>query len=156
MATGPAHAAQRSGDRRTGHWGPAAGHDNCNEGTRMKRTTGARIVAVAAVTAAVACGALATSAAATTQPTTAPSAVSTAATPTEFCPYTPRGSVSHYFSLASGQRVVKGEYTHGQDFLIGLPPTRFGLDGITYWKLPNGFWIDSAGIVRVTGPCATP
>lgn len=121
----------------------------------MIRINGIRMVAVAAVAAAaVAGGALSTSAAAATQPTVAQGTVS-AATPTEFCLFTPRGSVSHYFSLATGQRVVKGEYKHGQDFTIGLPATQFGLDGITYWKLPNGFWIDSSGIIRVAGPCET-
>lgn len=120
----------------------------------MKRTGGPRTVAVAAILAAAACGALATTATAAPAPATSPSAASAPAA-TVFCLYTPRGSISHYFSLATGERVVKGHYDHGQTFLIASPPVRSGLDGITYWKLPNGFWIDSSGILRVSGPCAT-
>lgn len=122
----------------------------------MKRMSGATIAATAAISAALLAGVMTTSASATaTAHAVGRSTVHNASTPTEYCFYTPRGSVSHYFSLASGTRVVKGEYTHGQQFTVGLPPTTDGLDGITYWKLPNGYWIDSAGIIRVPGPCET-
>jgi hypothetical protein len=118
-----------------------------------------RIAAVAAIAVAMIFGAVSTTASAATQPATQPAtqsaSTSNAAADTQFCYYTPRGTVSHYFSLATGQRVVKGQYNHGQQFLIQNPPTRYGLNGITYWKLPNGYWIDSAGIIRVSSPCMT-
>jgi hypothetical protein len=121
----------------------------------MKRTNGARIIAVAAIAAAVAGGALSASASAAERPTTAPISAS-APTPTEYCFFTPRGSISHYFSLASGTRVVKGHYDHGETFTVGLPATTTGLDGILYWKLPNGYWIDPTGIIEISRTCETP
>lgn len=116
----------------------------------MSSIKGTRMTAALAIAAAVVCGVVATPASAAPQPVRASSAADT-----QFCYYTPRGSVSHYFSLATGQRVVKGQYNHGQQFLISNPPTRYGLNGILYWKLPNGYWIDSAGIIRVNVPCLT-
>jgi hypothetical protein len=115
----------------------------------MNRGMGARLAAVVAIAAAVTCAGVSTSASAATGGTSA----SSGAAETQFCYYTPRGSVSHYFSLATGQRIVKGQYNHGQQFLIQNPPTHYGLNGIMYWKLPNGYWIDSAGIIRVSAPC---